>query len=67
VKYELEGVIEKINKGNNQPACNKLGAYINEVDAFIRSGKLSLEEGQSLIDMANIVMTYLCGYEIQLY
>jgi len=37
-------------------AANILGAFINEVEGYIKGGNLSLEEGQALIDVANAII-----------
>ena len=56
---KLENIIAKIDKGNIKPAINQLGAFINQVNAFIRGGVLSSEEGQPLIDAANEIIDML--------
>jgi hypothetical protein len=57
-----EALVAKLNaakkglSGDNITAgCNVLQAFINQVNAKIKSGKLSEEEGQSLIDAATSV------------
>ena len=57
-----EALVAKLNaakkglSGDNITAgCNVLQAFINQVNAKIKSGKLSEEEGQSLIDTATSV------------
>jgi hypothetical protein len=52
---KLVTAITSLDKDRTRPACNKLGAFINQVNAFIRAGKLSPEEGQALIDEAEYV------------
>ena len=44
----LEAAIKLLNKKkpNEQGACDNLGAFINQVNAHINSGKLSPEDGQ---------------------
>ena len=58
---KLEGALQKLNNGNTKAACNQLQAFINQVDAFIRSGILTVEEGQPLIDATIDVINDLCG------
>jgi probable HAF family extracellular repeat protein len=58
---KLEAVTKQIEKGNVKPAINELQAFINEVDADIKSGKLTLAQGQPLIDAANAMIAELGG------
>ncbi len=53
---KLNDVTKKINDGNTQAATNQLNAFINEVNADIKTGKLSSTDGQTLIDGANAVI-----------
>jgi len=58
---KLEGAIEQLSKNppNIPPACGKLKAFVNEVEALIRSNRLTVDEGQPLIDYANNIRTEL--------
>ena len=47
---KIEGAIDKMLKGNITAASNNLQSFINQVNAFIASGKLTQAEGQALID-----------------
>lgn len=67
---QANGLISKIdnaikdlkNKDNPAPACGKLGAFINQVQAFINNGTLTPAQGQPLIDCANMVLNAIgCG------
>lgn len=49
---KLENAIKNIEQGNTDGACDKLGAFINQVNAFVNSGKLSLPESDDLISAA---------------
>jgi pullulanase-type alpha-1,6-glucosidase len=53
---KLDGALKKLDQEQSKPATNQLGAFINEVEAMIKSGKLTEEEGQSLIDAANAII-----------
>jgi parallel beta-helix repeat protein len=53
LKSKLENVKKMVEKENSKAACNKLGAFINEVKAFMKTGKISEETGQEWIDIAN--------------
>lgn len=58
---KLDGALKKIEKGNEQAACNQLSAFINQVYAHINAGKLSPETGQDLIDAATDLINEICG------
>jgi len=45
-----------VQRGNETTAANQLGAFINEVEALGRSGRLSAEDAQALIDSANAIL-----------
>ena len=57
---KLEGALQKLDKGNTNAACNQLGAFINQVNALINSGRLTFEEGEQLIFAAEAVIDELC-------
>lgn len=48
---KLNAVIKNLNKGKKKTACNELRAFLNQVEAFIKSGILTKEEGLSLIEI----------------
>ena len=56
---KLEGAIAQIDKGNVGPAVDKIEAFVNQVQAFIQSGKLTPAQGQPLIDGANGIIATL--------
>ena len=58
---KLDAATKQLEKGNTNPAINELQAFINQVDADIRSGKLTLVQGQPLIDMTNAIIAALGG------
>jgi hypothetical protein len=49
---KLRATIGSLGRGRTNAACNQLQAFINQVTAFVASGKLTVEEGQVLIDAA---------------
>lgn len=53
---KLTGARGKIDDGKLNPAVGKLGAFINEINAFINSGILSEAEGRPLGDAAQAVI-----------
>ena len=53
---KLNAAKMNINHENTQAATNELNAFINEVNADIKIGKLSSTDGQTLIDEANAVI-----------
>lgn len=54
---KLESALEKLADGETELAMNKLGAFINEVEAFRSTGMLSEAESASLLVIARDVMT----------
>ena len=56
---KVEGAIQQLDDGNIGPAVNKLEAFINEVEALVRSRKLTTEEGQLLTDEARRIIDAL--------
>ena len=53
---KIDNVIDKIDRGNTNAASNQMNALINEVEALINNGTFSDEQGESLIDAANIIV-----------
>lgn len=56
---KLQGALDQLAKGNVTPAINKLEAFVNEVEAYIRSGKLTEAQGRSLVLAAQRVIAAL--------
>jgi trimeric autotransporter adhesin len=52
---KLRAALNHLERGNQQAAANQINAFINQLQALIRSGKLSPELGQPLIDAAMAV------------
>jgi hypothetical protein len=50
---KLNQVVDKLNAGHTSEACGQLGAFINQINAYIRNGNLTAAQGQSLIDATN--------------
>ena len=57
---KLDAALKSLDKENTKAACNQLGAFINQVNALVNSGRLTPEQGQALIDAANEVIEELC-------
>ena len=53
---KLSSAIQSLNQGNTTSGVNKLGSFINQVNAMIHSGKLTSAEGQALIDAAQAII-----------
>ncbi len=49
-KSKLNAIIKDIDKGYLIPACNVAEALINEVEAFVKSGKLTEQQRDELIE-----------------
>jgi hypothetical protein len=58
---KLDAAVISLNRGNTNAAVGQLGAFINQVEAFIRAGILPPEKGQALIDAANRILAQLSG------
>ena len=50
---KLEGVIKNIEQGDTDVACNELETLIDQVEAFVNSGKLSSPTSDDLISAVN--------------
>ena len=53
---KLQAAIDELNVGNNTDATDDLGAFINQLNALIRVGRVPAVQGQSLIDAANRII-----------
>ena len=49
----------QLARGGRVAASNQLGAFVNEVEAFIRAGILTAADGQALIDEAEAIRSQL--------
>lgn len=58
---KLAAAKKKRDRGQNRPAANILGAFINQVEAFQRAGILSEEEAGPLIEGAEAIIDELVG------
>ena len=59
---KLEAAIASINRGSTGAACNQLNAFLNEVDAMVKSGRLTPLQAQGLIQLATKAQNGLnCG------
>jgi hypothetical protein len=58
---KLNAAIQQLDRGKVAVALNQLEAFVNEVNADISSDKLTLEEGQPLLDAANAIIAALGG------
>lgn len=50
---KLTAALASINDGRNRPACGQLGAFVNQIEAFIKSGKLQAQAAADLLDAAS--------------
>jgi len=56
---KLEAAVTKLEAGKDNVAYNMLQSFINQIQAFVKSGVLTSEEGQRLIDSASKVQETL--------
>jgi hypothetical protein len=48
---KLDGVKDALDRGSEQAASGKLGALLNELEAMVRSGRLSETDARALHDL----------------
>ena len=53
---KLDAAAKQIQAGKNTPAANQLNAFLNELDALVRSGRLSEAQAAPLRDAVNRVI-----------
>jgi hypothetical protein len=53
------GAIEAVDRGNEKTATNHLSAFLNEVDALERSGRIPSADAQALSGAANDIIDQL--------
>ena len=56
---KLDAAIKKLEDGKDSAAFNMLQSFINQIEALTKSGVLTYEEGQPLIDSAKAVQDLL--------
>ncbi|HSP80475.1 MAG TPA: DNA/RNA non-specific endonuclease [Myxococcaceae bacterium] len=56
---KLEAARKQLDRGHATPAVNMLGAFQNEVEALVRSGRLASGSGQQLTGMAGRIVRSL--------
>ncbi len=60
LKAKLYAAITLLDQGKPRPACNQLGAFINQVKAFVNARALTFAQGQRLIRAAVAVRETIC-------
>jgi probable HAF family extracellular repeat protein len=58
---ELAAISEQMDEKEKKATINVLNAFINQVNAFVKAEILTPEEGQELIDEANLIISDLGG------
>lgn len=56
---KLDAAIESIAHGNRNAAANQLKAFIQQVEALVRSGRMPADAGDALIQEANAIIAQL--------
>jgi hypothetical protein len=56
---KLQAAAQSLDAGNITPGANQLGAFINQVNAFVKSNKLTSTQAQPLLDGANQLLAVL--------
>jgi hypothetical protein len=57
----LDAAAKQIQRGNNIPAVNELGAFVNKINAEVISGRMSPDAAQPLTAMAMRIQRVLGG------
>src|SRR5262249_60723378 len=57
----LEAAVKSINAGNVKEAANQLRAFINHMNALVRSGVLTESQQSSLVARAQVVLDMIGG------
>ena len=58
---KLDAAAAALGANDPQAAIDSLNAFINQVEAFVQTGKLTPAQGQSLIDAALMIISVLGG------
>ena len=53
---KLDAATQQVGRGRAVAAENQLGAFINEVNALVRAGRLSEPDGEALSELARRIM-----------
>lgn len=56
---KLEAAQHLLDRGDAEASTNLLGAFINRVEAMGNSSRLTVEQAQSLIDLANATIALI--------
>ncbi|MFX1263018.1 MAG: PKD domain-containing protein [Promethearchaeota archaeon] len=59
LRRKLVSAIDLMDSGNTHAASQKLGDFIDQVNALIRAGRLSVKEGEKLIALAQEIIHFL--------
>ena len=59
LKAKLRAAKKSVLKGKSRTAANQIGAFINQVQAFVSGGVLSAEEGAALLASAETILESL--------
>jgi len=52
---KLDAVLSDLGRGNTRPACQVLSAFMDQVQSFVSTGKISAAQGQAWINSATHV------------
>lgn len=53
---KLEAARASLDRGNETPAKNQIGAFLNQVDAMVRTGQMTAAQGAALTAYANRIL-----------
>ena len=58
---KVDNALKKIGQGKTKPAINMLNALINQINDFVLEGKLTPEQAEPLLDLAQGAIDGLSG------
>jgi len=56
LQVKLDAAANQLGKGNGTPAANQVEAFVNELNAMIRSGRVSESQAAALLTYAQRVI-----------
>jgi hypothetical protein len=58
---KLENALAQLDAENSEAVCGMLEAFVNQVEAYVKTGRLPEDVGAQLIEAANSVMEQVCS------
>ncbi len=61
LQAKLDAALARLDKGKPKEAANALHAFINQLEAMVKSGRLSAAEGEALVAAARAIIGQMQG------